>query len=206
MALAITTKPAAPVLTVPEFCAHARLPDDTPDAVYIASILDAVTAWLAGPNGWLGRSLVAQTLTLTVPLNVVVGFVGPMIADAMTGVVLPRPPVIDVESVAVLDGAGAATTIPQTQYSTHEGPDGLTRLVLAPGFQMPTIDRAPAWLRIVYRAGYGAAGTDVDAGIRHAMLMAAMRLYAGRGDPTVTLGNDPMLAELFKPYAGWSGR
>lgn len=206
MALTITTKPAAPVLEVPEFCAHARLPADTPDAGYIAGILDAVTAWLAGPNGWLGRSLVNQGLTLTVPLNVVSGFVGAVIVDTMTGVVLPRPPVVDVQSVAVLDGAGAVTTIPEAHYSTHNGPDGLTRLMLAPDLQMPTIACAPAWLRIIYRAGYGAAGTDVDPGIRHAMLMAAMRLYAGRGDPTITLGSDPMIAELFAPYRVWTAR
>lgn len=206
MALTIVTKPAAPVVSVPEFRAHARLPDDGMDDPYIAGILEAVTAWLAGSNGWLGRSLVNQVLALTVPLQVAPGFVGPEIADPLTGVILPRPPVIEVQSVTVLDGAGTPTTILPAFYATHDGPDGLTRLVLAPDHQMPTIARAPAFLRIVYRAGYGSAGADVDPGIRHAMLMTAMRLYAGRGDPSMTLGSDPLIAELFAPYRVWTGR
>src|SRR3712207_9017489 len=51
----------------------------------------SVTAWLAGRDGWLGRSLIEQTLELTVPLPVRPGFIGPH-WDATGCIVLPRPP------------------------------------------------------------------------------------------------------------------
>lgn len=195
MSLVIAEPPAVPVVTVPEFNDHAGRDDTGPGDTLAQRAIDAVTAWLAGPSGWLGRSLVAQTLRLTVPFGNEYGIVG---------IVLPRPPFIEVRSVAVVDAAGIATTVPPAAYYTHQEADGFTRLAFTTAFRAPVLPPGPAWLRVEYRAGYGDKGEDVDPGIRHAILMAVMRLYAGRGDPTMTLQSDPMMGDLFAAYRMWT--
>lgn len=195
MSLAIIEPPAVPVVTVPEFNDHAGRDDTGPGDMLALRAIEAVTAWLAGPSGWLGRSLVAQTLRLTIPFDNEAG---------IFGIVLPRPPFIEVRSVAVIDATGAATIIPPAGYSTHTEADGFARLMFTTAFRVPVLPPGPAWLRVEYRAGYGDAGEDVDPGIRHAILMAVMRLYAGRGDPTMTLQSDPMMGDLFAAYRMWT--
>lgn len=195
MSLAIAEKPAVPVVTKTEFREHAGQEGMGADDLFVDRTIEAVTAWLAGPSGWLGRSLVAQTLRLTVPFGSEYG---------IFGIVLPRPPFIEVRSVAVVDAAGIATTVPPAAYYTHQEADGFTRLAFTTAFRAPVLPPGPAWLRVEYRAGYGDKGEDVDPGIRHALLMAVMRLYAGRGDPTMTLQSDPMMGDLFAAYRMWT--
>lgn len=203
MALAITTKPAQPVVSLEEFREQSGQDGINADDLLVARLIEAVTSWLAGSRGWLGRSLIEQTLTLTVPLGVVgyyPGSDGAICDEGMMGLVLPRPPFIAIESVAIVDAAGAATLIPPTGYSTYEGPGGLTRLSFTPDFRSPVLASGPAFLRVVYRAGYRPNPEDVEPAIRQGILMAVMRLYAGRGDPTISLESDPMMADLFRRY------
>lgn len=195
MSLAIAEKPAVPVVTSEEFRQHAGQEGMTADDDFVKRTIDVVTAWLAGPSGWLGRSLVTQTLRLMVPFGSEHGIVG---------IVLPRPPFIEVRSVAVVDVTGSPTIVPPAAYYTHQEADGFTRLAFTTAFRAPVLPPGPAWLRVEYRAGYGDKGDDVDPGIRHAILMAVMRLYAGRGDPTMTLQADPMMGELFAAYRMWT--
>lgn len=195
MSLSIAEGPVAPVVSLTEFRQHAGQVGMTADDLFVMRTINAVTAWLAGPSGWLGRSLVNQTLRLTVPFGNEAGIVG---------IVLPRPPFVEVRSVAVIDVAGIPTIVPPAAYYTREESDGFTRLAFTSEFRVPVLMPGPAWLRIEYRAGYGEKGEDVDPGIRHAILMAVMRLYAGRGDPTMTLQSDPMMADLFAAYRMWT--
>ncbi len=195
MALAIIQPPAAPVVGKDAFRQQAGQDGVTADDALVERLIEAVTAWIAGPSGWLGRSLVQQTLRLTVPFGAEQG---------IAGIVLPRPPFIGIEAVAVVDRAGSATAIPSAAYYTHEEPDGLTRLSFTSDFRAPVLPSGHAFLRIDYKAGYGPGGEQVDPGIRHAVLMAVMRLYAGRGDPTMTLQSDPIMADLFAAYRVWT--
>ncbi|MFK5596600.1 hypothetical protein ACFZ8E_06295 [Methylobacterium sp. HMF5984] len=208
MALKITTPPAddALVVSVEEFREQSGQDGISADDKLVQRLIRAVTSWLAGPQGWLGRSLVEQTLTLTVPLGVAEYYPGDRdgVPDpGLYGLILPRPPFIAVETVAILDAAGTASIIAPTGYTTTDQADGLTRLTFTTDFRAPLLTAGAASLRVVYRAGYGGP-EDVDPAIRHAVLMAVMRLYAGRGDPTISLQSDPMMADLFAPFRVWT--
>lgn len=205
MALRIVTPPArdALVVTVDEAKEHLRVETNASDAL-IERLIRTVTDWLAGRHGWLGRSLVRQTLALTVPLPLIPAFTGPAIVG-ITGIVLPRPPILEVQTVELLDAAQTATVIPPAGFYTFEGDDGLTRLVFQADFRWPVIASGPAFVRITYAAGYGDAGEDVDEGLRHAILMTVARLHESRGDAMLSsLQDDPQIARMFAPYRVWT--
>ena len=203
MALKILTPPAGDGLpvTIADARDHLKIDGNLEDAI-LSREIRAVMAWLAGPQGWLGRSILSQRLRLTVPLGLHDGFTGPEIGGAadMTGVVLPRPPVIEVESVAVVDARGGTTLVDVAGYTVSDGPDGLTRVLFTDLHRWPVVAAGPAQLAVTYRAGYGATAAEVDAGLAHAILMTVARLHTSRGDPTSTLADDPMIARLFAPY------
>jgi uncharacterized phiE125 gp8 family phage protein len=207
MGLVILTPPpvtdAGMVVTLAEAKEHLRVETDTSDAL-IARLIRTVTDWLAGRHGWLGRSLVKQTLALTVPLPLVPAFTGPAVAG-VTGIVLPRPPVIQVQTVELLDAARLATAIDPLGFYTFEGDDGLTRLAFQADYRWPLITAGPAFIRVTYAAGYGEKGEDVDEGLRHAILMTVARLHESRGDAMLAnLQDDPQIARMFAPYRVWT--
>lgn len=198
MALAIVTPPPATVLpvTLEEVKDHLRIEDAASDALLKRQVA-AVADWLAGPHGWLGRSLIRQTLALTVPM--------PGADGGMSGITLPRPPVIEVAKVELLDAQRQAVAIPSEAFSTYEGEDGLTHLVFLPDYRWPVIANGPAFIRATYAAGYGETADTVPAGLRHGILMAVARLHEARGDPFATsLQDDPQTARQFAPYRVWT--
>lgn len=159
----------------------------------------AVTDWLAGPNGWLGRSLLTRTLELTVPLGVIPAWAGSSECAAVEGIVLPWPPLVEVEAVAVLDADGE-TAIPAASYYTVER-HGVARLLFTDGYRWPILAAGPAFLRIRFRAGYGDTPADLDQGLAQAILMTVARLHENRGEALPTsLAADPYVARLFAPY------
>lgn len=207
MALKIITPPATDALpvTLEEAKDHLRVEGDASNAL-ITRQIRAVTDWLAGRNGWLGRSLICQTLALTVPLPVLMGFTGPEVSrEGACGITLPRPPVITIKSVEVIDAAGSPVVVPTAGFTTYDGDDDLTHLVFLPDYRWPVIAAGPAFLRVTYDAGYGPKSTDVDEGLRHAILMAVARLHEARGDPfSTSLQDDPVMQRMFAPYRVWS--
>jgi uncharacterized phiE125 gp8 family phage protein len=170
----------------------------------IQDLIGSVTEWLTGRDGWLGRSLITQTLELSVPLPWHPGFVGPY-WDSTGCIVLPRPPYLAIESVSYLDSAGGAILISPAMYSTSVGGDGLVRLTFRPDVPWvgSAVDAASVVVR--YRAGYGPSADYVDHGIRQAMLMTVARLYANRGDGlTADFREDRFVQSLFAPYRVWA--
>jgi uncharacterized phiE125 gp8 family phage protein len=205
MALKIVTPPAEMPVTLQEAKDHLRVEVTTSDAL-IARQIRAVADWLAGRNGWLGRSIIRQTLALTLPLPILTGFTGSEIArEGASGITLPRPPVISVKSVEVVDATGAPVIVPSSGFTTYDGDDDLTHLVFLPDLRWPVIAAGPAFVRVTYDAGYGPNSTDVDEGLRHAILMAVARLHEARGDPfSTSLQDDPVMQRMFAPYRVWS--
>lgn len=200
MALSIITPPERenPVVLLAEAKEHLRVETSESDGL-IERQIRAVSDWLAGQHGWLGRSLVQQTLALTLPIS------ADYVEPAMLGIVLPRPPVIAVQSVEMIDAARVPIAVPSSGFYTFDGDDGLTRLGFHPDFRWPVMAAGPAFLRITYTAGYGPKGEDVDEGLRHAILMTVARLHESRGDAMLgSLQDDPQIARMFAPYRVWT--
>lgn len=160
----------------------------------------AVADWLAGPSGWLGRSLLTRTLELTLPLGVIPAWAGSSECGALEGIALPWPPLVEVVSVTVQDADGD-TVIPGESYYTVER-HGVARLLFSDAFRWPILAAGPAFLRVRYRAGYGDSADDLDQGLAQAILMTVARLHENRGESLPTsLAGDPFIAKLFAPYA-----
>ena len=160
----------------------------------------AVTDWLAGPSGWLGRSLLTRTLELTVPLGVIPAWSGSSECGGVEGIALPWPPLVEVESVTVQDADGD-TVIPAESYYTVER-HGVARLLFLDRFRWPILAAGAAFLRVQFQAGYGDKPGDLDQGLAQAVLMTVARLHENRGESLPTsLAGDPFIAKLFAPYA-----
>lgn len=189
MSLYLITPPSAPVVSLDHAKAYLNVTLDDDDAV-ITGIVAGVADWLAGPEGWLGRSLAPQTL------EVRLGCFPSMF-------VLPRPPLIGVEAVEFIDVNGDDQTVDPGTYLTFVGDDGMPRLAPKNGVTWPSTLTHPEAVTVRYRAGYPDAdspeGTALPAGLKTAILTAVARLYDNReaGMAGVT---DPSIRSLFSAY------
>lgn len=101
------------------------------------ALIKAAQNTLAGPNGWLGRSLGPQTLEVVTN------------AWWRCGWRLPCPPIISIESLSYRDGTGAWQTVADAD-SFVDGED----IWLRSGFSGPSVGAYPNPIRLRYRAGY----------------------------------------------------
>lgn len=128
-------------------------PDEVPggaDSAMVQAMIQAVTETIDGPNGWLGRALGEQTLELS-------GCSFSDMADCHGGILLPYPPLIEVETVTYLDSNGDEQDVDTDAWRVANG-----KLWLASGSTWPAIGTYPDAVRIRYRAGYD--GVDQDSG------------------------------------------
>lgn len=167
MALKLITAPATTPVSLTEAKAHLRV-DHTDDDTLITACIAAATAYVDGPNGWLGRALIEQTWELTIdefPDN---------------EIKIPMPPLIEVVSIKYDDTAGDEQTLSTDDYTVD--------LVSEPGWVLPddtwpsTFDGINA-VRIRFRAGYTGG---VPADIKAAILLYIGTLYEHR--ETVIVG------------------
>lgn len=181
------TDAATEPVTTAEAKAHVRVDHSTDDTM-IGTLITAARQWCEQHTR---RSFITQTWRIKLD-----DF--PDCDDIM----LPRPPLLAVSSLAYIDGQGASQTWSSSNYvvSTDREPG---RLSLAPQGEWPTAqdDRRDA-VTITYTAGYGAAAA-VPVPIKQAILLLLGHLYEHR--EAVTEGQAmtavPMAVEaLLSPY------
>ncbi|MGM5018720.1 head-tail connector protein [Tardiphaga sp. 367_B4_N1_1] len=165
MSIVVVTPPEEPVVSLEEAKEHLRV-DHGDDDLYIESLVAAATSTIDGPDGWLGRCLVEQTLEWRGD-----GF-------GVCDIRLPYPPIIEILSVDYDDTDGVEQTVAEANYRLV-GPPGLPRLSPAYGASWPSTRSQSEAVRIQYISGYGAAD-DVPQPIRHAVLMMVSELYENR--------------------------
>ncbi|WP_026784196.1 head-tail connector protein [Pleomorphomonas koreensis] len=193
MAVAIIEKPL-PLITWEEAKQHLRIDSDD-EQTSVEGMIAAATQHVDGPEGWLGRSLMAQTLELRLDCW-----------PYRYGIALPYPPVIEIEGLAYDDANGLPQEMAPEDYRLT-GAGACWRLWPAFGKGWPAIRADHEVVRVRYRAGYPSA-EDVPAPIRAAILLMVGDLYANR--ETASMGaaasEIPMsttVEALLTPYRVW---
>lgn len=176
--------PAVPVLDLAAARSHLKLDSHEQDED-IEGFVAAATAEIDGPNG-IGIAMISQTWRLS-------------LATFLPVIHLPLGPVISVQSITYVDGAGDVQTLPADAYEVHAGESpGL--VFPAPGSFWPSARCQPGSVKIVYVAGYGPSASDVPAD-----LIAAVKLMVGAFDEDREGASVPKRArDILNRYAaGW---
>jgi hypothetical protein len=202
----IVTPPASEPVGLTEAKLFLRLDGDDEDLL----VLEMIAAARALAEQYLRRSLISQTLRLTLdrfprqrerandwwdgvreaPITAVLGDYRP--------VDLPLGPVQSITSVVTYSETGTAVTQPSSMYALDAA--GM-RVYLKEGQLWPTDLREQAAIEITYLAGYGASAAAVPAPIRLAIKQAAAQFYHARD-----CGGLPEAAmALLKPYRVMGG-
>ncbi len=178
----VTTAPAIEPVTTAEVKLFGRIDgtyEDTLISGFITAVRDAT-------EQYLGRSLITQSLTLTMDQ---------WLGDVVT---LPRPPLIAITVVRTVDESGTATVYDSDNYYVRTIPEP-GQLVIKQGSTVPSnSDRDYGGFEIEYTAGYGASATDVPQIIRDAIKLWAVIVYENRVlDPTKM---PPQVLPMLAPY------
>lgn len=188
MPLYLIAAPVEPVVTLDDLKGHLNV-DFNDDDGLIASYGKAVTQFIDGRDGFLGRALLAQTWELRLD-------------DFCRSIRIPLPPLIEVSWVKYFDTEDVQQTVPPSVYEVV-GIAGSqpAEITLAYGQAWPSISARREAVSIQFRAGY--ASDDVPEPIKQAIKLWVGTLYMQR--ETINIGssvNDvPLDADaLLSPY------
>lgn len=177
----ILVEPPSSVVSLEDAKKHLQV-DHTDDDSLIEGFIEAATAWVDTPAGWLGRALGIQTLEL-----ITSDFLGAAEGGAIP---LPYVPVLETVSISYVDRDGVKQVLPEEDYEMDIG--GVRPVY---GKQWPNVRPQSDAIRIRYKAGYAKADpsspdkwvNDIPRPIRIAILMLVAQWYAVR-EP-VNIGN-----------------
>lgn len=177
ISLVVIEPPKLKPISLDEAKVHLRVDHDDEDSK-IELLIDTAVASLDGPDGWLGRCLINQTLELR--LN---GFSHEREGILCDAISLPCPPLLDAATVNVeytaMDGNNQSVA-PADFRVIRAGSNSKAMIVPAYGKSWPRARCELEAVRIRYQAGYGATSADVPAPIRSAMLLHIGHLYENR--------------------------
>lgn len=165
---------------------HLRLEaSDDSEKGLIEAYIAAATAWIDGPTGWLGRTIMSQTLELRCSTFSAAG-------------VLPYGPATEIVSVKYVSAVGAEETLDPATYEVIAGGLGLKA-----GASWPTLRGDAEGVRVQFKTG---AGT-VPASVQQAALLLIGQWFRNRmavntGNLSVTempFGVEALLA----PFRTW---
>lgn len=162
--LVVTTPGAVEPVTLAELKGHMRIDGDEDNA--------QITIYNAAARGTVERYLNRQLITATFQYTLEQFPRGEFI--------LPRPPLISVDTIQYVDTAGDTQTWASGNYQvdTNQEP-GRVKPVTTASYPSTQSDTYNA-VTVAYDAGYGAATTDVPQSVRDAIMMFAAQLYEFR--------------------------
>lgn len=165
----LTSPPAGPLIALSDAKAQLRV-DHTDDDTVIAGLVDAAAGYLDAEHGILGRALLTQTWTLTLP----------RFGETID---LPLPPVQSVTEVTYFDTDGVQQTVPVQDYRLVAGPDSAV-VELTDGASWPSAASRSDAVSVAFVTGYGTA-TEIPAPIRQAAMLLVGTWYEHREAATM---------------------
>lgn len=157
----VITPPATEPITLAEAKANLRVVGTDEDA----DIERMIRAARQMAEERLNRALMPQTLAFGTD-----GFCGPLR--------VPRPPLVEIDSLTYTDTDGAPQVLPDTAYLVDEFADPPT-ISAAPGTSWPATRAQAGTVVVQYQAGYADAAS-VPEPIRQWMLLAINAFYEHR--------------------------
>lgn len=183
--LTVNTAPSAEPLTLAEAKAHLRV-DETAEDTMIEALITAARQHI---EGICNRTLITTIWNLTL--------------DAFPGeILLPRPPAVSISSIKYDDVEGTETTLSSSAYrldATKYQP----KITPAYGYTWPSTRGQTGAVRVIYTAGYGAAGSAVPGPLRSAIKLLLGHLYEHRESVivgSIAVQMPDSVAALVAPY------
>lgn len=167
--ITVVTAPSIEPVTLSEAKAHLRVDSDiTAEDTLITALIKAARETAEGRT-W--RAFLEQTLLLTLD-------------DWPEGDVieLPRPPLIEVDSVQYYDVDGVLQTMAEADYQVDATSEP-GRVMPAYDGSWPSLREVPNAVQIQYTAGYGDEAGDVPQKLKQAILLILGAWYAQREEP-----------------------
>lgn len=146
--LDIKTQPAA-LLTTAEVKTYLTI-DHSEDDALIGQLINRATAYLDGPEGYMGRALVSQVWYQTVP--------------AFSSIMkIELGPVVSVDAITYLDPDGVSQTVAGESYYSHRD-DRWTFVEPLPGNSWPTsVSARKDAVKIEFTAGWASSDPRLEA-------------------------------------------
>ncbi|WP_165068281.1 phage head-tail connector protein [Paludisphaera rhizosphaerae] len=207
MGLSIVAPPTTEPISLALAKQHARILVDDDDS-YVGTLITAARQ-LAEVR--CNRAFAPQTLDYTrdgfpgpasVPWHgAPYGWYGPYCSATMRAIDLPRPPLVEVESITYLDGAGMEQTLEPSTYRLATGTPGLVLPVNSQSWPATLVGESTVKVR--YRVGF--ADIDIPESARLAMLMLIAQWY-DRREPILTgsiVADLPWAVETLLESCSW---
>ena len=145
MYVTVVQPPTELPLSLSELRAQCRLSveDPTDEDAIMMSYLRAAVKWIDGPDGWLGRCLITQTLQITADC----------FPSGQEGINLPCVPVQSVQSIYYVSEAGVSTLLDSSYYQVVGIGQTAAKVVLGYDKTWPIPRRQPEAVTITYVFG-----------------------------------------------------
>ena len=167
MALSLTAQPAVEPVSLSDAKAWLRAGHGDEDAL----IGDLIASARARVEAETGLALITQSWRWTLD-----AWPSRRLSAGGQAVSLPLRPLISVEAFRTFNADGAATVHDPAEYRIEPGEPG--RLIAVLPFALPQPERAAGGIEIELTAGFGAAGEDVPAPLREAILRLVADAYS----------------------------
>lgn len=162
----LTELPTVELITLAETKAFMRVDTAASDAT-ITQLIAAVTSYLDGEDGIMGRALRPQRWRATMA-NFPLGWID-----------IPLPPTITVDAVSYVDDEGTVTILDPSEYRVVSGGNGVTQISPAYGITWPAFinsEPRPDAVRVDFTAGHQDLSSPANEAVPENVRLAAMML------------------------------